>query len=83
MLPDLTYFTEHMFNKGVGLDTPVVCYDIADKRWAGRACWLLKLHGHEQVWVLGDSVTNMLKEGKKDSKIVITKGHEAMDFAFT
>ena len=76
MLPKLPEFKEHMKALGVGLDTPVVCYDTGDKRWAGRTAWLLTHYGHDNVKVLAETV-----DYKEESGLV-TEPKNGRDFSY-
>lgn len=41
-----------MIKLGVGLETPIVTYDVTDGKWAARGAYLLKYYGHTNVRIL-------------------------------
>ena len=51
-LPETTAFQDAMRASGVGAGQPVVVYDEGNAAVAGRAWWLLRYFGHENVRVL-------------------------------
>lgn len=62
-LPDPTAFEAAMRRAGVRNDRAVVVYDDWSAHAAGRAWWLLRFHGHEQVRVLDGGWSVWLAQG--------------------
>lgn len=51
-LPDVHTFKETIQQAGISNSTIVVVYDSGDGAFAARCWWLLRYHGHENVYVL-------------------------------
>ena len=52
MMPNKDQILSHLQNLGVGLDTPVVCYDVTDGRTAARANFVLTTWGFKNARIL-------------------------------
>jgi thiosulfate/3-mercaptopyruvate sulfurtransferase len=62
-LPDAAAFETAMRRAGVGNTRPVVVYDDWAGQAAGRAWWLLRHHGHDDVRVLDGGLSAWTAEG--------------------
>lgn len=64
MVPPPDQFAAQMQALGVGDQTRVVVYDVHGLMTAARAWWLLRLFGHEQVFVLDGGLPKWQAEGR-------------------
>jgi thiosulfate/3-mercaptopyruvate sulfurtransferase len=62
-LPDADAFEGAMRGLGVSGDRPVVVYDDWSAHAAGRAWWLLRYHGHQDVRVLDGGLAAWVADG--------------------
>jgi thiosulfate/3-mercaptopyruvate sulfurtransferase len=62
-LPDPASFAGAVRRAGVTLDRPVVVSDRGDGTIAARLWWLLRHHGHDEVYVLDGGFTAWVAEG--------------------
>ncbi|WP_227463518.1 sulfurtransferase [Nocardioides lijunqiniae] len=62
-LPDPAAFEQAMRRVGVSSGRPVVVYDDWSAHAAGRAWWLLRLHGHPDVRVLDGGLSAWVADG--------------------
>ncbi len=62
-LPDEPRFEGDMRRAGVEMSRPVVVYDDWEGRAAARAWWLLRYHGHPEVYVLDGGWTAWSQDG--------------------
>jgi len=62
-LPDPGAFAVAVRRAGVSLDRPVVVSDTGDGTIAARLWWLLRHHGHDEVFVLDGGFTAWVAEG--------------------
>jgi thiosulfate/3-mercaptopyruvate sulfurtransferase len=65
MIPSPERFAEKMAERGIGNDDRVIVYDAVGLSSAGRAWWLLRLFGHENVAVLDGGLPKWKEEGRK------------------
>ena len=63
MTPD--QFADAVGRVGIGNDTNVVAYDDWGGLYATRLWWLLRLHGHQKVWVLNGGWNKWVNEGRE------------------
>ncbi|MEE9249358.1 MAG: rhodanese-like domain-containing protein [Dehalococcoidia bacterium] len=73
MPPD--QFAEAMGRVGIGNEHNVVAYDEWGGLYASRLWWLLRMHGHEKVWVLNGGWNKWLKEGREVAQPSIDSYH--------
>ena len=64
MIPSAERFAAKMAERGIGDDDRVVVYDTAGLSSAGRAWWLLRLFGHEDVALLDGGLPRWKAEGR-------------------
>lgn len=56
---------------GVGLDTPIVTYDITDGKWAARGAYLLKYFGHTNVRILDGGKAAWKHQFRHDDTMIV------------
>jgi thiosulfate/3-mercaptopyruvate sulfurtransferase len=64
MIPSLDLFARKMEGLGIGDGDRVVAYDSAGLSSAGRAWWMLRLFGHQEVAILDGGLPKWLAEGR-------------------
>jgi thiosulfate/3-mercaptopyruvate sulfurtransferase len=64
MIPSAELFVQKMGALGVGDDARVVVYDSAGLSSAGRAWWMLRLFGHDDVAILDGGLPKWKAEGR-------------------
>ncbi|HEY1796407.1 MAG TPA: 3-mercaptopyruvate sulfurtransferase [Stellaceae bacterium] len=64
MIPSAGRFAEKMAERGVGNDDKVIVYDANGLSSAGRAWWMLRLFGHDNVAVLDGGLPKWKREGR-------------------
>jgi thiosulfate/3-mercaptopyruvate sulfurtransferase len=64
MIPPLELFARKMEALGIGNDDRVVVYDTAGLSSAGRAWWMLRLFGHQNVALLDGGLPKWKAEGR-------------------
>src|SRR5712691_12353020 len=64
MIPSPERFAEKMAERGIGDDDRVVVYDSVGLSSAGRAWWMLRLFGHENVALLDGGLVKWKAEGR-------------------
>src|SRR5207244_4105743 len=64
MIPTAERFAEKMAERGVGNDDRVVVYDTVGLSSAGRAWWMLRLYGHDNVALLDGGLPKWQAEGR-------------------
>ena len=64
MIPSAERFAAKMAERGIGNDDRVVVYDAVGLSSAGRAWWLLRLFGHENVALLDGGLAKWKAEGR-------------------
>jgi thiosulfate/3-mercaptopyruvate sulfurtransferase len=64
MIPAAARFAEKMAERGIGNDDRVVVYDSVGLSSAGRAWWLLRLFGHDNVALLDGGLPRWKAEGR-------------------
>src|ERR1700719_2534669 len=64
MIPSPERFAQKMAERGIGNDDRVVVYDSVGLSSAGRAWWLLRLFGHDNVALLDGGVPRGRPEGR-------------------
>jgi thiosulfate/3-mercaptopyruvate sulfurtransferase len=64
MIPSPERFAEKMAERGIGNDDRVIVYDTVGLSSAGRAWWLLRLFGHDNVAVLDGGLPKWKAEGR-------------------
>ena len=65
MIPSAERFAEKMAERGIGNDDRVIVYDSNGLSSAGRAWWLLRLFGHDNVALLDGGLPKWKAEGRK------------------
>ena len=65
MIPTAQRFAEKMTERGIGNEDTVVVYDANGLSSAGRAWWLLRLFGHDNVALLDGGLPKWKLEGRK------------------
>ena len=63
MIPSAERFAQKMQERGIGNDERVVVYDAAGLSSAGRAWWMLRLYGHDNVALLDGGLPKWKAEG--------------------
>src|SRR3984957_7814832 len=63
MIPSPERFAEKMAERGIGNDDKVIVYDANGLSSAGRAWWLLRLFGHDNVALLDGGLPKWTAEG--------------------
>jgi thiosulfate/3-mercaptopyruvate sulfurtransferase len=64
MIPSAERFAQKMAERGIGNDDRVVVYDTAGLSSAGRAWWMLRLFGHDDVALLDGGLPKWKAEGR-------------------
>ncbi|HYM73457.1 MAG TPA: 3-mercaptopyruvate sulfurtransferase [Stellaceae bacterium] len=64
MIPSAERFAEKMVERGIGDDDRVIVYDAHGLSSAGRAWWMLRLFGHENVALLDGGLPKWQAEGR-------------------
>ena len=64
MIPSAERFAAKMEERGIGNDDRVIVYDSVGLSSAGRAWWLLRLFGHENVALLDGGLMKWRAEGR-------------------
>jgi thiosulfate/3-mercaptopyruvate sulfurtransferase len=64
MIPSPERFSQKMAERGIGNDDRVVVYDTAGLSSAGRAWWMLRLYGHDNVALLDGGLPKWKAEGR-------------------
>jgi thiosulfate/3-mercaptopyruvate sulfurtransferase len=64
MIPSAERFAEKMAARGIGNDDKVIVYDANGLSSAGRAWWLLRLFGHDNVALLDGGLPKWKAEGR-------------------
>ena len=64
MIPSAERFAEKMAERGIGNDDRVIVYDAVGLSSAGRAWWLLRLFGHDNVALLDGGLPKWKAEGR-------------------
>lgn len=64
MIPSPQRFAEKMAERGIGNDDKVIVYDANGLSSAGRAWWLLRLFGHDNVALLDGGLPKWKAEGR-------------------
>ena len=64
MIPSAERFAEKMAERGIGNDDKVIVYDTVGLSSAGRAWWLLRLFGHDNVALLDGGLPKWKAEGR-------------------
>ena len=64
MIPSAERFAEKMAARGIGNDDKVIVYDANGLSSAGRAWWLLRLFGHDNVALLNGGLPKWKAEGR-------------------
>jgi thiosulfate/3-mercaptopyruvate sulfurtransferase len=64
MIPSAERFAQKMAERGIGNEDRVVVYDTAGLSSAGRAWWMLRLFGHDDVALLDGGLPKWKAEGR-------------------
>jgi thiosulfate/3-mercaptopyruvate sulfurtransferase len=64
MIPTAERFAEKMAERGIGNDDKVIVYDANGLSSAGRAWWMLRLFGHDNVALLDGGLPKWKREGR-------------------
>ena len=64
MIPTPERFAEKMAERGIGEDDKVIVYDANGLSSAGRAWWMLRLFGHDNVALLDGGLPKWKREGR-------------------
>jgi thiosulfate/3-mercaptopyruvate sulfurtransferase len=64
MIPSAERFAEKMAQRGIGNDDKVIVYDANGLSSAGRAWWMLRLFGHDNVALLDGGLPKWKREGR-------------------
>ena len=64
MIPSAERFADKMAERGIGNDDRVVVYDTVGLSSAGRAWWMLRLFGHDNVALLDGGLPKWKAEGR-------------------
>jgi len=64
MIPPAERFAEKMAERGIGNDDRVIVYDTVGLSSAGRAWWMLRLFGHDNVALLDGGLPKWKAEGR-------------------
>src|SRR5689334_24802677 len=70
MVPSAERFAAKMAERGIGNDDRVIVYDAVGLSSAGRAWWMLRLFGHENVALLDGGLPRWKAEGRKLETVV-------------
>src|SRR5215211_7932327 len=65
MIPSAERFAAKMAARGIGNDDKVIVYDAVGLSSAGRAWWLLRLFGHDNVALLDGGLPKWKAEGRR------------------
>ena len=65
MIPSAERFADKMAERGIGNGDQVIVYDTVGLSSAGRAWWLLRLFGHDNVALLDGGLPKWKAEGRK------------------
>ena len=82
MIPSPERFAQKMAERGIGEDDRVVVYDTVGLSSAGRAWWMLRLYGHDNVALLDGGLPKWQAEGRalETSLPTIPRRHFAAHF---
>lgn len=64
MIPSAEHFADKMAERGIGNDDKVIVYDANGLSSAGRAWWMLRLFGHDNVALLDGGLPKWKREGR-------------------
>ena len=64
MIPSAERFAAKMAERGIGNDDRVIVYDTVGLSSAGRAWWMLRLFGHDNVALLDGGLPSWKAEGR-------------------
>src|ERR1044071_6517902 len=64
MIPSSERFAEKMAERGIGNDDRVIVYDANGLSSAGRAWWMMRLFGHDNVALLDGGLPKWKAEGR-------------------
>lgn len=64
MIPSAERFAQKMQDRGIGNDDRVIVYDSMGLSSAGRAWWMLRLYGHDNVALLDGGLPKWKAEGR-------------------
>jgi len=64
MIPSSERFAQKMTERGIGNDDRVIVYDTVGLSSAGRAWWMLRLFGHDNVALLDGGLPKWMAEGR-------------------
>jgi thiosulfate/3-mercaptopyruvate sulfurtransferase len=64
MIPSAERFAEKMAERGIGDDDKAIVYDANGLSSAGRAWWMLRLFGHDNVALLDGGLPKWKREGR-------------------
>src|SRR5438874_8872138 len=64
MIPSPERFAQKMAERGIGDDDRVIVYDTAGLSSAGRAWWMLRLYGHDNVALLDGGLPKWRAESR-------------------
>jgi thiosulfate/3-mercaptopyruvate sulfurtransferase len=64
MIPSAERFAQKMAERGIGNDDRVIVYDTVGLSSAGRAWWMLRLFGHDNVALLDGGLPKWRAEGR-------------------
>ena len=64
MIPSAERFAAKMAERGIGNDDRVIVYDTVGLSSAGRAWWMLRLFGHDNVALLDGGLPRWKAEGR-------------------
>jgi len=67
MIPSPERFAEKMAERGIGDGDRVVVYDAVGLSSAGRAWWMLRLYGHDNVALLDGGLPKWQVEGARST----------------
>ena len=70
MIPSAERFAAKMQERGIGNDDRVIVYDTVGLSSAGRAWWMLRLFGHENVALLDGGLPKWQAEGRPLETVV-------------
>ena len=65
MIPSPERFAQKIAERGIGNDDRVVVYDTVGLSSAGRAWWMLRLYGHDNVALLDGGLAKWRAEGRE------------------
>src|SRR5579864_8626549 len=64
LIPSAERFAQKMAERGIGNDDKVIVYDTVGLSSAGRAWWMLRLFGHDNVALLDGGLPKWRTEGR-------------------